>query len=83
MDDRTINDLRLKYGTKAEAYSDCTRVVIVDGQLERHCFIMLTTDENDPSKAVYLEIGPTILKRIINNLTDDLNCILVSMENEA
>ena len=68
-----LNDIRLYKGIRAEAYSDCTRFVIQkDGTEKRKCFIMLSVDENDPEKTVYLEVGKNVLKRIIEGLTADL-----------
>lgn len=68
-----LNDMRLYKGIRAEAYSDCTRFVIQkDGTEKRKCFIMLSVDENDPEKTVYLEVGKNVLKRIIEGLTADL-----------
>lgn len=68
-----LNDMRLYKGIRAEAYSDCTRFVIQkDGTVKRKCFIMLTVDENDPEKTIYLEVGKNVLKRIIEGLTADL-----------
>lgn len=68
MTDKDINNLRLEKGVKADAFSDCTRT---DENGNRVCYIILTTDEDNPESAVHLKVGPTILKEIITYLKED------------
>lgn len=68
MTDKEINNLRLEKGQKADAFSDCTRT---DENGNGVCYIILTTDENNPETAVSLKVGPEILKKIIQYLCDD------------
>lgn len=75
MTDYELNTARLEQGVQGEAWGDAVRSFETENGIERRCYIMISTDENDPSETVYLQLRKDVLKKVIKYSQEDLNLL--------